>query len=90
MFLRSVKKVIAGDKQKFLNFEGVEFITYKTIGVEDFLMFKYKDVVFDKIVEYNGFYVIKFKANVDINGKDILEDHKVAELELKYELKAKK
>jgi hypothetical protein len=90
MFLRSIKKVIAGDKQAFLNFSGVEFITYKTTGVEDFLMFKYKDIVFDKIVEYNGFYVIKFKANVDINGKDILEDHKVAELELKYELKTKK
>lgn len=90
IFLRSVKKVITGDKQEFLNFNGVEFITYKTSGVEDFLMFKYKDIVFDKIVEYNGFYVIKFKANVDINGKDILEDHKVLELELKYELKTKK
>lgn len=90
MFLRGVKKVIDGNKQKFLDFEGVEFITYKTIGVEDFLMFKYKDIVFDKIVEFNGFYVIKFKAMVDINGKDILEDHKVAELELKYELKSKK
>jgi hypothetical protein len=90
MFLRGIKKAIAGDKQRFLNFESVEFITYKTIGVEDFLMFKYKDVVFDKIVEYNGFYVIKFKAKVDINGKDILEDHKVVELELKYKQKAKK
>jgi hypothetical protein len=53
-------------------------------------MFKYKDIVFDKIVEFNGFYVIKFKANIDIDGKDILEEHKVVELDNKYKQKAKK
>jgi hypothetical protein len=90
MFLRNIKKVITGEKKEFLNFNGVEFITYKTTGVEDFLMFKYKDIVFDKIVEFNGFYVIKFKANIDIDGKDILEEHKVVELDNKYKQKAKK
>ncbi len=90
LFINNIKKAINNPKQKFLNIDGVEFVTYKTIGVDDFLFFKYNNLTFDKIIEFNGFYVIKFKANVEINGKDILEEHKVEELDKKYELKAKK
>lgn len=89
-FLIALKKLMDGKKQDFLEFDSVEFLTYKTIGVEDFLLFRYEDIVFDKIVEFNGFFVVKFKANVTINGKDILEEHKVEELDKKYETKAKK
>jgi hypothetical protein len=90
LFQSSIKKAIEGTKQTFLKFDGIEFVTYKTIGVEDFLLFKYNNITFDKIVEFNGFYVIKFKGDVEINGDDILEVHKVEELEKKYEQKLKK
>jgi hypothetical protein len=90
LFQSSIKKAIEGTKQTFLNFDSIEFVTYKTIGVEDFLFFKYNNITFDKIVEFNGFYVIKFKGDVEINGDDILEVHKVEELEKKYEQKIKK
>ena len=89
-FLIALKNLMDGKKQDFLEFDSVEFLTYKTIGVEDFLLFRYEDIVFDKIIEFNGFYVVKFKANVTINGKDILEEHKVEELDKKYQTKAKK
>jgi hypothetical protein len=90
LFLNSIKKVVNGKKETFLKFEGVEFITYKTIGSDDFLLYRYENIEFDKIVEFNGFYVIKFKGKVVIDGKDILEEHKVAELDKKYEQKASK
>lgn len=90
LFLSSIKKVMEGTHQTFLELDEIEFVSYKTIGVEDFLLFKYNKIKFDKIVEFNGFYVIKFKASVSINGKDILEEHKVEELEKKYEQKTKK
>ena len=45
---------------------------------------------FDKIIEYNGNYVIKFKATPIINGEDILTKYKQDELELKYQNKTKK
>ena len=90
LFLSSIKKVIEGARQTFLELDEVEFITYKTIGIEDFLLFKYNNITFDKIVEFNGFYVIKFKCDVDINGYDILEEHKVIELDNKYNQKIKK
>lgn len=90
LFINNIKKAMNNPKQKFLNIDGVEFVTYKTIGVEDFLLFKYDNLSFDKIIEFNGFYVIKFKADVMVDGKDILEEHKVEELDKKYETKAKK
>ena len=90
LLLSSIKKVINGKHSTFLDFDAVEFLTFKTIGVDDFLLYRYENIKFDKIVEFNGFYVIKFKAKVVINGKDILEEHKVDELEKKYEQKAKK
>lgn len=90
LFLSAIKKVIEGTNQSLLEFDEVEFITYKTVGSEDFLLYKYDNVKFDKIVEFNGFFVVKFKANVLINGQDILDEHRVEELDKKYELKAKK
>jgi hypothetical protein len=90
LFLASIKKVIEGARQTFLELDEVEFITYKTIGVEDFLLFKYNNITFDKIVEFNGFYVIKFKCDIEIDGYDILEEHKVIELDNKYNQKTKK
>ena len=90
MFINSINKVINGKKETFLDLKAVEFLTYKTIGVEDYLLYRYEDVTFDKIVEFNGFYVIKFISKVVINGKDVLEEHKVEELDKKYEQKARK
>lgn len=90
LFLSSVKKVMTGKKESFLEFDAVEFLTYKTIGADDFLLYNYEIIGFDKIIEFNGFYVIKFKAKLTIDGQDILEEHKVDELEKKYENKVKK
>ena len=44
----------------------------------------------DKIVEFNEFYVVKFKANITVEAEDILEQHRVSELDKKYENKEKK
>ena len=90
LFLSSIKKVMNGKKETFTDFDAVEFLTYKTIGSEDFLLYRYENIEFDKIVEFKGFYVIKFKAKMVINGKDILDEHKVEELDNKYKQKAAK
>ena len=90
LFLSSIKKVMSGKKESFLEFDNVEFLTYRTIGADDFLLYNYEIIEFDKIVEFNGFYVIKFKTKLVVDGLDILEEHKVDELEKKYENKDKK
>ena len=91
LFISDIKKAITNPRQAdFLEFDGVEFVTYKTIGVDDFLHYTYTDIKFDKIVEYNGHYVIKFKANIGINAHNIFDQYKQEDLEKKYENKERK
>ncbi len=91
LFISGVKKAIENPRQAtMLDLKGVEFITYKTLGVSDFLEYRYEIESFDKIIEFKGHYVIKFIANVKVNGRDIMDEHRVEALDKKYEQKAKK
>jgi hypothetical protein len=91
LFLSNLKKTIINPKQStIIDINEIGFITYKTIGVNDFLEYKYEVISFDKIIEFNGNYVIKFKVKTIINGIDILEIYKQDELEEKYKNKTKK
>lgn len=91
LFLNALKKAIENPIQaEMLGLNEVFFTTYDTMGKEDFLEFKYNNTKFDKIVEYNGNYVIKFIADVEVDGVDITEKYKVEELDELYRIKAKK
>jgi hypothetical protein len=74
----------------FLEILGVKFISYNTIGAADFFEFEYEINKFDKIVEYDGHYVIKFIANVITNGESIYEKYREEELEERYKNKERK
>jgi hypothetical protein len=73
-----------------LEISEVEFITYKTLGSDDFMKYSYKIDSFDKIIEYDGHYVIKFNASVLVDGEDTLEKYRQVELDKKYENKERK
>ncbi|MFN9957062.1 MAG: hypothetical protein ACK55I_28505, partial [bacterium] len=85
LFISEVKKIMNdGIKSTMLDLKNVNFITYKTLGSDDFLEYEYDNISFDKIVEFNGYYIVKFIGKVKISGNDILEIHRVAELDKKY------
>ena len=91
LFISNIKKAMRNSlSQTMLDIKEVEFVTYKSLGVNDFLNFKYEIVKFDKIVEFNGFYVIKFIGCVIVDGKDIFEQYKAEDLENRYNNKLKK
>lgn len=91
LFLSALKKTIENPRNaSMLEINEVAFVSDKTIGVRDFCEYVYEITSFDKIIEFNGFYVIKFKANVKVNGDYILEKYKQEELDVKYENKEKK
>lgn len=90
-FINHLKKVIENPRGSDLfEIKEVDFITYKSIGTYDFLEYRYVITSFDKIIEYDGSYVVKYKANVVINGDDILTKYIEEELEDKYKNKEKK
>jgi len=91
IFLNALKKIIENPSDSsLLQIKKVDFVSYNTIGVDDFLRFEYDIVSFDKIVEFNGFYVLKFKSLVTKNGESIVEEYRQKELDKKYENKEKK
>lgn len=91
LFISELKKIIEFNKKSpILDIIGVNFITHQTLGVDDFLEYSYNILSFDKIIEYNGHYVIKFVGDVVIDGNNILEDRRVVKLDEKYNNKEKK
>lgn len=91
LFISDVKKAIGEPKtSSMFEIKDIGFVTYKTLGVEDFLTYQYIVDKFDKIIDFNGYYVIKFICDVVIDGIDILEAHRMTELDNKYENKEKK
>jgi hypothetical protein len=51
------------------------------------LDFEYKIVKFDKLIEFDGYYVVKFKAEVIKNGESLIEQYREEGLDKKYENK---
>ncbi len=91
LFLSEVKRAIKNPRvSDMLDIEGIGFTTYKAIGVKDFHQYQYKITSFDKIIEFNGNYVIKFKADVIVDGEYLLEKYRLKELDEKYKNKNSK
>lgn len=89
-FLNAVKKLIANPlNRELVDIDTVSFVSYKTLGSYDFRSYEYQVTEFDKIVEHNGFYIFKFKANVTDDGTDLLAEFK-EELSDKYKNKEKR
>ncbi len=91
LFLSEIKKAIKNPRvADFLDIDKVMFVSYNTVGVKDLHEFEYKVTGFDKIVEYGGYHVIKFKTEVTKNGESIYEQFRDEELDKRYENKEKK
>jgi hypothetical protein len=91
-FISDLKKILENPKRyhNITDISKVAFISNDTIGVPDFLAFEYHNIKFDKIVEFNQYYVLKFKSEVLVNGESIIDKYKNAELEEAYNNKEKR
>ncbi len=91
LFIGEVKKAMTNPELcNMLHINEVGFISYNVIGAENHCEYHYINAKFDKIVEYKGDYVIKFKADVIVNGENILTKYMQEELETKYKNKVKR
>lgn len=91
LLISEIKRAIENPRSvDMLDITEVKFITYKTLGTKDFHVYEYKVEGFDKIIEFDGFYVIKFKCEVITNGQYLLEEYREEELDKKYQNKERK
>lgn len=89
--ISEIKKLIEAPKYSdILDIQSVAFITFNAIGSQDFREFIYTISKFDKIVEHDGFYIIKFKAEVITNGDNIIDKYTHEAQEKRYENKEKR
>ena len=91
LLVSELKRAIKNPRSTtILDIDKVNFVTYKTMGSKDFYEYEYDVVSFDKIVLFDGFYVIKFKCDVTVDGRYLLEEYREIELDKKYENKERK
>lgn len=64
-FVREIEQIKdEGWKSDIIDFNGVNFVTSHAYLFDDMVEFDFKHPIFQKIVEYDGHYVIKFKATL--------------------------
>lgn len=91
LLISEIKKASLNPRaSSMLDIKEVGYITYKALGVSDFLEYQYKIKSFDKIIEFNSYYVIKFKADVTVNGRSIVEEFRDKALDERYKNKEPK
>lgn len=90
--ISEIKKCMLNPRStNIIDISEVGFLTTNsTIGVRANQLFEYKINNFIKIVEFEGYYVIKFSANILVNGEDVFEQYRLTELDQKYETNEKK
>lgn len=91
LLLSEIKRAIANPRATdLLDITDVGFVGYKTPGAKDFHQYQYKITGFDKIVTFDGHYVIKFKSEVTVNGEYLLEKYRSETLDERYKNKQRK
>lgn len=71
-----------------LEFNSVELITDKnTVGSKQYLHYKFDNISFNMVKEYNGYLIIKYNANILIDGEFIFEKYRKKDLDMKYDNK---
>lgn len=91
LFISEIKKAIKNPRVcDFLDIKDIGFTAYKTPGARDFHQYLYHVTKFDKIIEFDGYYVIKFKCDVSVDGEYLLEKYRSETLDERYNNKEAK
>lgn len=86
--INNIKKSMVNPRvSDLLDITGVVFITNNTLGSKNFLEYQYEVIKFDKIVDFDGNYVIKFICKPTVNGVNTIEQYSDEELDKKYDNK---
>ena len=90
-FVKEIEK-IKNDKLRsdILDFKEVSFTTYHAFKLYDMLEFAFKNIYFREVVEYDGHYIIRFKAYAYKNGIDLTKSFYSKTMDEKYKNKVKK
>ena len=81
-----IKKTIENPRTStIIDIDSVSFTTYKDTGIADSRYFEFNIESYDKIIEFDGSYVIKFKGEPITWGESVIEQFRQTELDAKYD-----
>lgn len=90
-FVREVENIKdKGIKSDILDIKSISFTTLHAYLLNDMLEFEFNKLVFEKILEYDGHYIIRFNADIVKNGKDEMDEFYNKEMAERYAHKEKK
>lgn len=91
LFLSEIKKSLKNPRAfDIYDLKTIKYVTENTIGANDFELYEYSIDSINKIIEFDGHYVIKFNANIKVNGINIVNKFRELDLDERYKNKDKK
>lgn len=90
-FVREIEKIRDEKiKSDVLDYEEVSFITNHAYKMNDMVKFVFKNIWFREIVEFDGHYIVRFKASVQQDAIDLTKIYYSKTMDEKYKHKQKK
>ena len=77
-------------KSDILDFNEVGFMTSNAYKLDDMIVFLFNNLSFEKVLEFDGDYILRFKADIVTNAHDMIDDYYNPEMAEKYKTKQKK
>lgn len=90
-FVKEVEKMMSGYRQSDItSMNRLHFVTSHAYGLNDMIEFRFDHIYYKDILEYDGHYVLKFKAHAYVNGKDLTDEYYSKSMDDKYKTHEKK
>jgi hypothetical protein len=90
-FIKEVEKIMSGYRQSdIVSMNRVSFTTSHAYGLNDMIDFRFDHIYFKDILEYDGHYILKFKAHAYVNRKDLTDEYYSKSMDEKYKNNEKK
>jgi len=90
-FVREIEKIHDEKiKSDILDYEEVSFITKHAYKMNDLVKFVFKNIWFKEIVEFDGHYIVRFKASLRQDTIDLTKKYYSKTMDEKYKNKERK
>jgi hypothetical protein len=91
-FITEIKSIQKGyTKSDVIDFTSISFVTNHAYKVVDMLEFEFGELEFEKVLEFDGHYILRFKSLITKNGIDeVMNKYYCKEMEDKYKRKERK
>ena len=90
-FVREVEKIRDEKiKSDILDYEEISFISSHAYKIDDMIKFVFKNIWFKEVVEFDGHYIVRFKASLHQDTIDLTKIYYSKTMDEKYKNKEKK